>query len=67
MASKHGEESGTTAFLLGVELRRYEHSGSKRHYAHRNGGHTYKSQRDNFSQFGCRSIEKISLAELEER
>jgi len=23
-------------FLLGVESRRYEHSGSKRHYTHRN-------------------------------
>ena len=44
--------------MLGVESRRYEHSGSKRHYAHRNVGHTYKSHRDNFSQFGRRSFEK---------
>jgi len=47
--------------LLGVELRRYEYSGSKRHYAYRNEGHMYKSHSDNFSQFGHRSIKKISI------
>ena len=28
--------------MLGVESRMCKHSGSKRHYAHRNEGHTYK-------------------------
>ena len=44
--------------LLGVKSRRYEHSGSKKHYAHRNEGRTYKSHRDNLSQFWRGSFEK---------
>ena len=50
--------------LLGVESRRYEHTGSKRHYAHRNEGRTYISHRDSFSQFGRRSIQKNLLRRI---
>ena len=40
---------------------RYKHSGSKRHYAHRNEGHMYKRHSDNCRHFWRRSIEEISL------
>ena len=58
MAPKDEGESGASVILLGIESKKYKHSGSKRHCAHRNEGHTCKSHRDNFSHFWHRLFKK---------